>query len=133
MRWISLSLLTLALVLSAGSSSADDPKPKSSHDPRAAHAAADLNDDGQIDRREFHLRMVEVFFHADTDKDGFMEVEELNRATVIEEDFNAADNDDDGKISLYEFIEFRFYLFEEVDTDSDGRLSVEEVVVVFER
>ena len=133
MRWISLSLLTLALVLSAGSSSADDPKPKSSHDPKAAHAEADLNDDGQIDRREFHLRMVEVFFHADTDKDGFMKPEELNQATVIEEDFNDADNDDDGKISLYEFIEFRFHLFEEADTDSNGRLSVEEVVVVFER
>jgi hypothetical protein len=133
MRWISLSLLTLALVLSASSSSADDPKPKAAHNPRVAFAEADLNDDGQIDRREFHLRMVEVFFHADTDKDGFMQPEELNRATLIEEDFKTADNDDDGKISLYEFIEFRFYLFTEVDTDSNGRLSVEEVVVVFER
>jgi Ca2+-binding EF-hand superfamily protein len=133
MRWISLSLLTLALVLSASSSRADDSKPDPGHDPRVAHAKADLNDDGQVDRREFHLRMVEVFFHADTDKDGFMKPEELNRATLIEEDFDDADNDDDGKVSLYEFIEFRFHLFEEVDTDSNGRLSVEEVVVVFER
>ena len=131
MRWISISFLTLTLVLSAALARADAPTPK--HDPRAAHAQADLNDDGQIDRREFHLRMVEVFFHADTDKNGFMKPEELNRATLLEEDFGKADNDGDGKISLYEFIEFRFYLFEEVDTDSNGRLSVEEVVVVFER
>jgi hypothetical protein len=132
MRWISLSLLALALVLSAASSSADDPKQKPTHDPRVAFAEADLNDDGQVDRREFHLRMVEVFFHSDKDKDGFMKPEELNRATVIEEDFHDADNDHDGKISLYEFIEFRFYLFDEVDTDSNGRLSLEEVVTAFE-
>ena len=133
MRWISLSLLTLAMVLSAALASADDPKPDPAHDPRAAHAEADLNDDGQIDRREFHLRMVEVFFHADTDKNGFMKPEELNRATLLEEDFGKADNDGDGKISLYEFIEFRFHLFEEADTNSNGTLSVEEVVAVFER
>jgi Ca2+-binding EF-hand superfamily protein len=130
MRWIPICFLTPALALSAASAGAEAPTPK--HDPKAAHAEADLNRDGQIDRREFHLRMVEVFFHADTDKSGFMKPEELNRATVLEEDFGKADEDGDGKISLYEFIEFRFHLFDEADTDSNGRLSVEEVVSVFE-
>ena len=132
MRWISLSLLTLALVLSAGSSSADDPKPDPAHDPKAAHAEADQNHDGQIDRREFHLRMVEVFFHADTDKNGVMKPEELNKATVLEEDFSEADKNGDGMISFYEFIEIRYHAFDEADTDENGMLSVEEVVVVFE-
>ena len=130
MRWISIFFLTLALLLSGISAQAGDPAPK--HDPRAAHAQADLNGDGQIDRREFHLRMVEVFFHADADKSGFLKPEELNKATVIEEDFSEADKDGDGKISLYEFIEYRFHGFDEADTDSNGLLSVEEVIAAFE-
>jgi Ca2+-binding EF-hand superfamily protein len=130
MRWIPISFLALALGLWAASAGADDTAPE--HDPKAAHAEADLNGDGQIDRREFHLRVVEVFFHADADKNGFLKPEELNRATVLEEDFSEADKDGDGLIKLYEFIEFRFRLFDEADTDSNGTLSVEEVVALFE-
>lgn len=130
MSWISISFLTLALVLSTTSAQANGPRP--THDPRAAHAQTDLNGDGQIDRREFQLRMVEVFFHADADKTGFLKPEELNEATVIEEDFSEADMDGDGKISLYEFIEYRFDDFDEADTDGNGLLSVEEVIAAFE-
>jgi len=131
MRWIPIFFLTLALAVSVSSAGADASKPN--HDPKAAHAQADENGDGQIDRREFHVRMVEVYFHADTDKNGALKPEELNRATVLEEDFTEADNDGDGKITLYEFIEFRFLLFDEADADSSGTLSVDEVVVVFEQ
>ena len=95
-------------------------------------ARADMNGDGQIDRREFHLRLVEVFYHADTDKSGFLTPEQLNRATVFEEDFSEADKDGDGRISLYEFIDYRFDDFDEVDTDSNGLLSVGEVTAAFE-
>jgi len=130
MSWISISFLTLALVLSTTSAQANGPGP--THDPRAAHAQADLNGDGQIDRREFHLRLVEVFYHADTDKSGFLTPEQLNKATVFEEDFSEADRNGDGKISLYEFIDYRFDDFDEVDTDSNGLLSVEEVTAAFE-
>lgn len=130
MRCSLLFFATLALVLSIAPARADSPKP--AHDPRAAHAEADLDGDGQIDRREFHLRMVEVFFHADANKEGYLAPEELNKATVLEEDFHGADRDGDGRISLYEFIEYRFRAFDQADTDSDGRLSVEEVVAVFE-
>jgi Ca2+-binding EF-hand superfamily protein len=130
MRWIPICFVTLALLLSGVSAQAEDPAP--THDPKAAHAKADLNGDGQIDRREFHLRMVEVFYHADADKTGFLKPEELNKATVFEEDFSEADKDGDGRISLYEFIEYRFDDFDEVDTNSDGLLSAEEVTVAFE-
>jgi Ca2+-binding EF-hand superfamily protein len=130
MRWISLFFLTLALVLSTSPAGSEDSAP--THDPKAAHAQADLNGDGYIDRREFHLRMVEVFYHADVDKTGFLKPEELNKATVFEEDFSEADRDGDGKISLYEFIEYRFDDFDEADTDSNGLLCIEEVVTSFE-
>jgi hypothetical protein len=130
MRWFPIFFTALALALPAASTRADAPKP--GYDPRAAHAEADLDGDGQIDRHEFHLRMVEVFFHADSDKGGFLKPEELNKATVLDESFSGADRDRDGRISLYEFIEYRFHAFDEADTDSNGRLSVEEVVAVFE-
>ena len=38
--------------------------------------------DGFVDRREFHSRMVEIFYLADTDKDGYLTRVEL---VVIEE------------------------------------------------
>jgi Ca2+-binding EF-hand superfamily protein len=59
--------------------------------------------------------MVEVFYHADVDKTGFLKPEELNKATVFEEDFSEADKNGDGRI----------------DTDSNGLLSVEEVTAAF--
>ena len=112
MSWISISFLTLALVLSTTSAQANGPRP--THDPRAAHAQADLNGD------------------ADVDKTGFLKPEELNKATVVEEDFSEADLDGDGKISLYEFIEYRFDDFDAADTDANGLLSVDEVIAAFE-
>jgi Ca2+-binding EF-hand superfamily protein len=130
MRWISISFTMMALLFPGISAQAEASAP--THDPKAAHAKADLNGDGQIDRREFHLRMVEVFYHADVDKTGFLKPEELNKATVFEEDFSGADKNGDGRISLYEFIEYRFDDFDEADTDSNGLLSVEEVTAAFE-
>jgi len=38
------------------------------YEPHEAHAEADGNGDGMIDRAEFHERMVEIFFHGDRDR-----------------------------------------------------------------
>jgi Ca2+-binding EF-hand superfamily protein len=102
------------------------------HDPRAAFAETDENADGRVDREEFHHRMVEIFFHGDRDKDGYMTKAELTEAVVFPEDFAGADRDADGRISLYEFIGVRFATFDEVDGDHDGALSVQEVVDAYE-
>lgn len=123
--------LLVALALLAGPVRADESGPP--HDPRVAHKESDTNGDGQVDRAEFHQRMLEVFFHADRDKDGYMTREELERAVAFPDDFNDADRDGDGRYSFYEFVEVRFYDYDTVDTDDDGLLSVDEVVEVFER
>jgi Ca2+-binding EF-hand superfamily protein len=102
------------------------------HDPRAAFAETDTNSDGRVDREEFHHRMVEIFFHGDRNKDGYMTSEELAGAVEFPKDFEKADRDADSRISLYEFIQVRFSTFDEVDTNTDGVLSLEEVVDAFD-
>ena len=133
MRGIPILCSIAALGLVACAKPAPVATPTRDHDPRAAHADADKNGDGMIDRQEFHTRMVEVFFHGDRDKDGQMIWTELEQTTIFPEDFRDADINGDDQIAMYEFIRVRFYDYDVVDTDSDGLLSVEEIVVVFER
>ena len=123
-------LLVAALALAAAPAFAKEPaRPQ---DPRAAFAETDGNADGRVDREEFHVRMVEIFFHGDRDKDGYMTNEELAAAVEFPDDFANADRDGDSRISLYEFIQVRFATFDDVDTNRDGVLSVEEVVEAFD-
>ena len=133
MRWTPILFAIVALGMAGGATALEtEGNPSVSHDPRAAHAEADRNGDGYIDREEFHHRMVEVFFHGDRDKDGYMSFEEMDRAVVVTEDWSKIDTDGDGRIALYEFTRARFIDYDEVDTDRDGRLSVEEVAAAFE-
>jgi Ca2+-binding EF-hand superfamily protein len=104
-----------------------------SYEPTKAHAEADANGDGMIDRAEFHERMVEIFFHGDRDKDGYMTWAELEKVVLLPDDFRGADRNSDGRISLHEFIRVRFDDYDIVDTNGDGLLSVAEVVAVFAR
>lgn len=122
--------LATLFVLAAFPAFADEAKPPG--DPRAAFAETDENGDGRIDREEFHHRMVEIFFHGDRDKDGYMTTTELAAAVEFPKDFEHADRDGDGRISLYEFIQVRFATFDEVDTNHDGVLSLEEVVEAYQ-
>jgi Ca2+-binding EF-hand superfamily protein len=122
-------ILFASLVLAAVPGLADSPK---AHDPEAAFAETDENGDGRVDREEFHHRVVEIFFHGDRDKDGYMTPEELTAAVEFPKDFEGKDRNGDGRISLYEFIQVRFATFDEVDTDQDGTLSMDEVVKAFE-
>jgi Ca2+-binding EF-hand superfamily protein len=127
---IRTALLAVSLALGAVAALAE--QTPNTHDPRQAYAEADRNRDGRIDREEFHQRMVEIFFHGDRDKDGYMTQAELEATVVFPEDFKAADRDENGRISLHEFMRVRFYTFDEVDLDRDGALSVEEVVGAYE-
>jgi Ca2+-binding EF-hand superfamily protein len=130
MRRIPFGLLVGVLAL--GASPALGEEAATIHDPRAAFAETDLNHDGRVDREEFHHRIVEIFFHGDRDKDGYMTPAELAANVAFPDDFKGADRDADGRISLYEFVQVRFATFGEVDTDADGLLSVAEVVAAFE-
>lgn len=131
MRYLTISIaLAAALVASAGPSRGGDAKP--AYDPKAAFTETDTNHDGQIDIEEFHVRIVDVFYVNDANKDGFLVVEEFNRLP-FHEDFAKADRNADGRLSLPEFVRIRFVQFEAADSNHDGQLSSEEVVTVYER
>ena len=87
--------------------------------------ATDLNDDGAVDREEYHRRMMDTLYFADDDKDGMLTTDELPNAEP--DTFDAADRDDDGIVSDDEFMESRFADFEAADQDDSGSLSPDEV------
>ena len=87
--------------------------------------ASDMNKDGQIDREEYHRRMMDLYFLVDRDKNGVIVIEELKK--VSPGDFNAADRNKDGKLSADEYTNSRFLDFRAADTNNDGKLSAEEV------
>lgn len=126
------TLLVLAGLLFFGAEARADEKGVK-YVPKEAFEQADLDGNGYVDRREFHVRIVEVFFHADSDKDGYMTWTELRGAVAFPDDFKGADADGDGRIALHEFIHVRFEDYPIADSDGDGRLSLEEVVAIFER
>jgi len=111
MRYVwPLGLAALVAVASSAQSDAAD-----------AHRASDTNGDGVVDRREFNVRMVDVFYHLDRDKNG-----RLSRAEVPEAAdaaFAAADANGDGQLQMQEFLHARSRDFERADADGDGSLS----------
>ena len=122
--------LILAALVAAGSTVlAADASPK--HDPRAAFKETDTNGDGVVDHEEYHVRIVEVFYFADANKDGVLDPTELKRL-AFPEDFAVDDKDANGRVSLREFLRVRFVDFTKTDTDGDGVLSVDEVVSAWE-
>jgi hypothetical protein len=127
MRFATTALLSaLLLAFGAAPATADG----GDYDARKAHAAADKNKDGSVDRGEFRIRMVEVFYHADTNKDGVLVLVELQ---AIDEGMvhSPADHDRDQKLDLSEYVDHRYEGFDAADKNSDGRLSVEEVVEAY--
>jgi hypothetical protein len=122
-----LTLATGLLFAASGARAEEAPK----YDPRGAFAETDANRDGAVDHGEFQVRIVEIFYGADADKDGFLDPRELKRLT-FPDDFTDDDKDRNGRVSLREFLRVRFHDYEVADGDRDGALSSEEVVAAFE-
>jgi len=75
--------------------------------------------------------VVEVFYSADTNKDGFLSPEEYRRLP-FSGDFKDADLHGSGRISLHDFIAVRYRQFVEADSNRDGALSLDEIVAAYE-
>jgi len=90
----------------------------------AAHDAVDKNDDGVIDRGEFQILIIEIYYLADDDKDGTLTEKELEE--VEPGVFEAADANEDDKLTLREYENARFGDYEAADTNDDGVVSLPE-------
>jgi hypothetical protein len=106
---------------------------KPPYDPRVAFSETDTNHDGAIDRDEFDERMTNVFFLADTNKDGTLSPAECAATLVQTGNLGTADSNHDGRLTLHEFLRARARDFDRVDTNADGLLELDEVIVVFEK
>ncbi len=119
--WGFAILVTLAW---APTAFAQEGRPLESN-PDVAHKQADTNGNGAIDHAEYHRRMVEVFYFADGDRDGYLVGIEIARTG--RENPAAGDANGDDRISLKEFIDEAFDRFNVGDSNDDNELSVEEV------
>jgi len=124
---ISILAVSIALVGTAWAEMSE----VAEYDPRAAFTETDLNKDGLVDLGEFHARIVEVFYGADTNKDGYLEVDELGRLP-LSEPIDKIDRNGDGKVDLHEFVRIRVHQFLDADGNDDVELSLDEVVTAYE-
>jgi Ca2+-binding EF-hand superfamily protein len=91
--------------------------------------SCDKNLDGRIDRDEYHVRLTEVYFLIDADKDGNLTISEI-LAVVRDanpERLKAADIDGNGALSLGELHSAMSDEYEKADINNDGTLTSEEV------
>ena len=83
-----------------------------------------------IDRTEFQIRKMELFYESDANQNIQLEPEEVNLKPEV---FAAADTDGDGVLSGVEFIEAPFTQFEAADTNSDHVITPEEFEIFAEQ
>ena len=118
-------LLLLLVVLSAPGVHAQSQAPLTR---KQIMESADKNRDGKISRVEFLERMRDAFFFVDSNKDGFLTLEEYQRIPGVDpKRFARADRNKDGKLSIDEFLKSISQDFDAADTNDDGVLDDEEV------
>jgi hypothetical protein len=124
MRWIVMLIVMLALIR-IPIAVAQQPD---SAELKKLWAGADHNQDGLIDRGEFHGIMTDVFFFIDADKSGGVTLAEIQRvySKTDPSKFEAADTDRDGKLSILEYQNATSIDFAEIDKDGSGVITVPE-------
>ena len=119
-----LLLLAAAVVMTAFSLSAAGQK----MDAATTMATADKNGDDRIDLEEYNQRMTDVFFLADTDKDGNLTITEMQAVTKVDpQAFKMADRDGNQSLSLSEYLDALDKDFDAADRNHDGTINMKEL------
>ena len=101
---------------------------------RQIFSEADTNRDGFVSLDEFHKDVVKSFRSLDFDGDGFITLSELEglsgpeQAKVLRRLMRRVDTDGDGKLSFREVVVARMKYFDEADTNRDDQISLEEAL-----
>jgi Ca2+-binding EF-hand superfamily protein len=120
----SLVIGTTAVCVLLGAAASQGVRAQSEGEP---FSLTDIDKNGRIDRQEYQRRMVEVFYFADSNKDGVVTVEELAVIeTVDPKAFRAADKNGDDNLTVDEFVAYRMVDFTAADANKDGVLTYEE-------
>jgi hypothetical protein len=116
--WILVAPLVLTLGAAAlpGAARADDTE--------SEHDATDTNDDGVINRVEFNVLLIDIYYRADENRDGKLSRAELEK--VEPGVFDAANVDKDDQLTLREYQNARRRDFEAADADNDGNVTLTE-------
>jgi Ca2+-binding EF-hand superfamily protein len=124
MKYSAILLLAAAVVMTTFSLSAAG----QTMDAAATMATADKNGDDRIDLEEYNKRMTDVFFLADTDKDGNLTVTEMQAVTNVDpEAFKMADRDGSQSLSLSEYLDALDKDFDAADRNHDGTIDMQEL------
>jgi predicted ATP-dependent protease len=124
MKYSAILLLAAAVVMTTFSLSAAG----QTMDSAATMATADKNGDDRIDLEEYNQRMTDVFFLADTDKDGNLTVTEMQAVTNVDpEAFKMADRDGSQSLSLSEYLDALDKDFDAADRNHDGTIDMQEL------
>ena len=70
--------------------------------------------------------MVEVFFHRDQGRKGYLTIDDV-RGSMTPEVFKALDRKPDGKLGLSEFLNAMFQDFQAIDTGQEGSITIEQI------
>jgi Ca2+-binding EF-hand superfamily protein len=128
MKCATLGVLVAALASPAAIGTAA----AAAYDVEAAFAETDTNKDGLIEIDEFFDRLVEIYFHGDSDKNGTLSREEFAKAVVVAQEFASVDRNGDAVVDRREFVRARLPVFMQADSDRDGALSLAEVKAALE-
>ena len=121
-------VVTALLLTSTAESAAAKDLPEETLAESFAHTDSNMN--GYADRREYYVRLVDVFYLADLDRNGSLDEKEYEWTALGT--FNDADADRDGAVDIVESMNIGATLFQQADADGDGQLSWKEVEGTFE-
>ena len=86
----------------------------------------DTNKDGIVNRIEYRIKKMDIFFSRDKNRDRNLNREELSKMSTAT--FSAVDKDGDNLISAFEFNQADISKFEAVDLNNDGSITFDEFV-----
>ena len=100
------------------------PRPAAAEDDAARlFRTLDKNADQQVDRDEFNIQEMEIFYFSDADRNGFLAPDETILSAAS---FAVVDHDKDGKLSGFEFLDSELTDFDRVDRNGSGTVTADE-------